>query len=340
MTTVPIRQTTAAPLPQARLPRGITGYILRFTLWHQVALAMLSIAVFLLSAVPLEIQRRIVNDAIREGGFQPILWLGVAYIGVALAEGGLKVVLNIYRAWISENAVRHMRQTVSAMVDSGSNSIHSARAEGIETSVVLSEVDPVGGFIGISISEPLLQGGILLSVFGYMVYLQPHMALLCFLVFSPQFLFVPLMQHAINLRAKQRIQTLREVSGGLVEAGSGHRPSALLQNERIDRVFTLNMGIYKLKYSMNFLMNFMYHGGITTTLVVGGWYAVRGDIEVGTVVAFLSGLAKVNDPWGDVVNWFREMTVSAVKYRLIADAIDWLADDTQTDKPQPVAVKA
>ena len=34
-----------------------------------------------------------------------------------------------------------------------------------------------------------------------------------------------------------------------------------------------------------------------------------------------SGLAKLNDPWGDVVNWFRDMTVNRVKYRLLAAAL-------------------
>ncbi|MBI3710337.1 MAG: hypothetical protein HY246_22050 [Proteobacteria bacterium] len=52
---------------------------------------------------------------------------------------------------------------------------------------------------------------------------------------------------------------------------------------------------------------------------------MTGRVEVGTVVAFISGLAKVNDPWGDLVNWFLEMTVSGVKYRLLADAVERLA---------------
>jgi ABC-type bacteriocin/lantibiotic exporter with double-glycine peptidase domain len=59
-------------------------------------------------------------------------------------------------------------------------------------------------------------------------------------------------------------------------------------------------------------------------LAVGGWYAVTGRIEVGTVVAFVSGLAKVNDPWGDLVNWFRDATSTGVKYRLVSDAVERL----------------
>lgn len=314
---------TNRPLPP-RLPRTLSGYIWQRNALHQAALATLAIAVFLLSAVPLEIQRRIVDDAIYRDGLRPIVWLALTYLGVVLAEGGLKLVMNIYRAWVSECAVRDLRRMISQQIDDSASALHTADAAGVEISMILSEAEPVGGFIGLSVSEPLLQGGVLLSVFGYMAYLQPHMALLCMLVFSPQLVFVPLMQHAINRRASLRIQTLRDVSGGIVGIAPQNAHLSVLQNGRIDRVFSLNMGIYKLKFSMNFFMNAMYHFGIVTTLGVGGWYVVTGRIEVGTVVAFLSGLAKVNDPWGDLVNWFREMAVCRVKYRLIVQASDWL----------------
>ena len=65
-------------------------------------------------------------------------------------------------------------------------------------------------------------------------------------------------------------------------------------------------------------------------LGVGGWYAVTGHIEVGTVIAFTSGLAKVNDPWGDLVNWFRDAAVNSVKYRLIAEAVERLVRQPAT----------
>lgn len=313
-----------------RLPRSLLGYIWHRSAGHQVVLCLLAVSVFLISAVPLEIQRRIVNDAIASGTGQVILLLAAAYFGVVLAEGGLKLVMNVYRGWVSETSVRDLRRTICKQIDHDAHALHTAQAEGIEISVVLSETEPVGGFVGISLSEPLLELGVLASVFSYMVYLQPHMALLCALVFSPQFVFVPLIQRAINRRAAMRIRTLREVSGGIAGIQPDNVGFAVAQDARIDRVFALNMGIYKLKFSMNFLMNAMYHFGITLTLAVGGWYAMTGRTEVGTVVAFLSGLAKINDPWGDIVNWFREMAVCRVKYRLIVQASDWLLQSRES----------
>ena len=40
------------------------------------------------------------------------------------------------------------------------------------------------------------------------------------------------------------------------------------------------------------------------------------------MVAIVSGLGKLNDPWGDLVSWAREFSVDSVKYRLFADAVE------------------
>jgi hypothetical protein len=45
-------------------------------------------------------------------------------------------------------------------------------------------------------------------------------------------------------------------------------------------------------------------------------------MEYGAVVAFVSGLSQINDPWGDLVNYFRDLTNAQVKYRLIQSFIN------------------
>jgi ABC-type multidrug transport system fused ATPase/permease subunit len=341
------------------MPRSLRGFIWQSSGWHQLGLCLLSVCLFLLSTAPLELQRRIVNDIVVGGQIHPILLLCALYAGLTVAEGLVKLTLNLYGSWVSETAVLELRRRIAklsmlvseamatrlarqpitapmlAETESDELPDEQAKIEGMETSLILSEVEPVGGFIGISVMQPLLQGGILISVFGYLVFLDPKMALLNLAVFAPQLIFVPLMQSAINRRAKWRIATLRAVSGGVIAPSHERLGGEVDQVEadavteigqagRVDHIYHLNMGIYKLKFSMNFLMNLMYHFGVVGVLAIGGWFVIKGETELGTVMAFVSGLAKVNDPWGDIVDWFREMTVTKVKYVMIRDAADWL----------------
>ncbi|MGE0575183.1 ABC transporter ATP-binding protein [Reyranella sp.] len=305
------------------MPRTIIGYALRFTGRHQAGLAILSIAVFLLSAAPLELQRRIVNTVVDRGAFETVLWLAMAYGAVALTEQSLKLALNIYRGWVSENSVRTLR--IRAGDSARSAGCTTANDAGVEISVILEEVEPVGGFTGISISEPLLQAGILVSVMSYMLYIDAGLTLLALAFFLPQLVFVPLLQLAINRRAQSRIITKRGLSGEIVKTAIAAGNGWSRVEKPINRVFALNMGIYKLKFTMNLLMNVMHHSAVAVALGVGGWQALQGHIEVGTVVAIVGGMGKLNDPWGDLVNWARELSVVEVKYRLYADAIDHLS---------------
>ena len=290
------------------------GYVIRSSGRHQIGLAALAAGVFGLSSAPLELQRHIVDDAIKSGTAEKIIWLAIAYAAVALIEQTLKLALNIYRSWVSEPSVRALRRTLREL-DRGESVQGKENDEtGTHAAMVVAEVEPIGGFVGIAISEPLMQVGILVSVIGYMAYLEPWTLLLSLGYLGPQMLFVPPMQQAINRRAAARIRTVRRVGGDIVEQG-------VPEGERIDRIFELNMGIYKIKFSMNLAMNFMHYFAVAVALGVGGLFVLDHRIEIGTVVAVASGLGKLNDPWGDLVNWGRELSVDSVKYRLFAEAL-------------------
>jgi hypothetical protein len=239
---------------------------------------------------------------------------------VALLEQGLKLALNLYRAWVSEDAVRGLRRTLEDVQEEA-----GPDATGTHTAMVVAEAEPIGGFVGMAISEPLLQAGILVSVMGYMAYLEPWTLGLSAALLIPQALFVPPMQRAINRRAEKRIKVLRRVGGDIVESGAP-------QDARIERVFELNMGIYKLKYSMNLLMNFMHNLATAVALGVGGWFAIQHRIDGRHVVAVVSGLGQAQGPVGRPRSTGAASCRSiSVKYRLFADA--WAGGALQRPDP-------
>jgi ABC-type bacteriocin/lantibiotic exporter with double-glycine peptidase domain len=294
--------------------KDLYRYIWKVSARDQVLLSLLAVAIFLIELAPLELQRRIVNGAVEGRGFDFVGMLCLVYIGVELVHGGLKLAMNVYRGSVAETANQRLRMQMNP----------APAAEGVKISVIVAEVESVGNFVGSSFSEPLLNAGILLSIFGYMVFTQPWMALVALLIFCPQFLFIPFLQEAINRRTKRRIETMRELSIDIVDEAAeraGERSHETFRR-RIGRVYQLNMQIFRRKYGMNFLMNLFYHLGIIGILAVGGWLVLQGKTEVGTIVAFISGLSRMNDPWGDLVDFFRNLTNTGLKYRMIAEQLD------------------
>jgi ABC-type multidrug transport system fused ATPase/permease subunit len=309
-----------------QLPNTIFRYVLWVSWPHQIALVILTVVAFLLEVAPLEIQRRVVNDLVKERSFELVVTLCAAYAGVVLVQGATKLVVNVYRGWVGENAIRDLRRHVLAYLRIARVATPGPEARGVGTAMIVGEVEPIGGFVGSSISEPLLQGGILLSVLGYIVHLDRWMAAAAFALFLPQLVFVPLMQGAINRRAGARVWVLRQLGVSTVDTPAASVERDRSDGRRIDRVLQLNMGIYKLKFSMNFLMNFCNHLQVVGALLIGGWMVHTDQLEVGGIVAFISAVARLNDPWGDLVNYFRDLSLTQVKYSLVADRVNQLSE--------------
>ncbi len=316
----------------ADIPGNVFRYVLESSGWHQLCLVALTVVVFLLEIVPLELQRRIVNDLTKHRSFSLILLLCAVYAGTVLVQGGAKLVLNIYRSWVGEHATRDLRRRVHLLVSSTSVASSTLEAEGVQASMMVSEVESIGGFVGGSVSEPLLQGGILLSVLAYMIHVDFWMALTAFLLFVPQLIFVPLIQGAMNRRVRARVQVIRELSISVVEGSNHDDARDRTDDARIQHVFELNMGVFRFKFSMNFLMNLSTQLQIIGALLVGGWAVYTDRLEIGGVVAFISGIGKMTDPWGDLVNYFRDANLAQVRYGLVRDAVNQQAEGPLPDE--------
>src|ERR1700686_1555829 len=111
----PVRRPARAS-GAAEMPRNIFRYVLVTSGLHQLVLMLLTVGVFLLEVVPLELQRRVVNDLVKHRDYWFILVLGAVYLGTVLLQGGTKLVLNVYRSWVGERATRDLRRRVHVLV--------------------------------------------------------------------------------------------------------------------------------------------------------------------------------------------------------------------------------
>ncbi len=319
----PLRRGAPDPLfAGQQMPRSFLGFVWRLSAWDQVWLTLLSLAVSFLGTVPIEVQRRIVNETIKQKDLTAIGELALVYIGLVSAQGLLKLVMNMYRGWMNANSVRLLRTSIRAegRGQHDRTKADAALTQGVEISMIVAEADAVGGYVGDCISEPVLEVSILLTVFGYMVLLQPLLAVVSLVTFLPQLVFVPIMQHAINRRVRTRISMLREAGADVIADEQEQQLRHLNHEGRFREVFRVDMGIYTLKYTLNFLMNLSTHAGKIAILGLGALMVVQGRTEVGTVVAFLSGLANITDPWGELVNWFQAILVTNTRYALVREA--------------------
>jgi hypothetical protein len=73
---------------------------------NQIWICLLALAVAALSMLPLEIQRRVIDDALQSADFELLAKLIVAHLLVLLVHGATKYALRMYQGWLSESAIR------------------------------------------------------------------------------------------------------------------------------------------------------------------------------------------------------------------------------------------
>ena len=90
--------------------RSLYGYVWRMSGWHQAWLSLLAALVAGLSMAPLELQRRIVNNAIGGENLELLVLLAAVYLAVVLLQTGLKYLLRVGQGRVSESAIRYTRR--------------------------------------------------------------------------------------------------------------------------------------------------------------------------------------------------------------------------------------
>jgi hypothetical protein len=110
-----------------------------------------------------------------------------------------------------------------------------------------------------------------------------------------------------GFRRESRIRILRQLGIGVIDPSDGRFRA---DERRIDQAFALDVGIFRLKFTVNFLMNLCSHLQIVSAFLIGGWWVSTDRLAIGSVVAFISGISRLKDPWGDLVNYFRDISVN------------------------------
>ena len=159
---------------------------------HQFYAGLMAILVALLTFVPIDLQRRIVDEGIERSDVAALLFLGGLYVAVIVAEGTLKYALQLYQGWVGESAVKASRDQLAMVVLARSSETQSTAGQTVN--VIGREIDSVGGFVGTSISEFVINLTLLVAIGAYMLYIQPVIALVSAIFLVPQVLLAFYMQ--------------------------------------------------------------------------------------------------------------------------------------------------
>jgi len=298
--------------------RSIWRFVWRMSGRHQVWICLLGAIVAALSMAPLELQRLIVNDVIEAGEVDTLILLGALYLGVLLLLSGLKLAFKTYQSWLSESAVRYLRDHLSTL--HRRHALDGTEQEGRAVPVINKESEELGGFVGEGLSGPFVQVGTFGAILGYMLVTEPLLAAIAAVFLIPQMVVIPLLQRIINRLLATRIELLRDLGDMIarITPNGDDIPEERTVCDHIGTVYRNQMRILVLKFVAKTVVNILNGLAPLTALVLGGYFVIQGQTSLGVVVAFVSGFDRLSEPLRQVIIYYRLYARARVLHHKIA----------------------
>lgn len=318
----------------------IYKYILRYSRKQQVWLTILAILSFPFLYVYYELPKMIINKAIQgdPGDFPrdigdfgifelehvPYLFaLCVAFLILVVVNQGFKYYINVYRGLTGERMLRRLRYDLFSRVLRFPQPTFKNMSQGEIIPMVTAEVEPLGGFVGEAFSLPAFQGGTLLVILGFLFAQNWMMAVAAVALYPLQLYIIPRLQMKVNLLGKERVKLVRKLSDRIGESVQGQveihaHDTAQLEladfSTRLGIIFDVRYQIYRKKFFIKFLNNFIQQLGPFFFYSIGGYLAITGSLEIGTLVAAISAHKDLGAPWKELLGFYQRREDARIKY--------------------------
>ncbi|WP_340107680.1 ABC transporter ATP-binding protein [Pikeienuella sp. HZG-20] len=291
---------------------GLAGYVLRMTGGWQVAACALSLVATLLALAPIELQRRLFDDAIIAGDNTLMAALGLIYLGVIGFHQVAKFALALLQSWMSESAIYYTRRHLWKL----RGDERRVNGEGRDIiSVLTTEVEALGGFAGAGPSQALANAAMLVGGLSYMFWVQPTVALMGLLLLAPQVVLAPLMQRRLNRLISVQVRLRRRFVSTLDDETA---PGEAEVKARAERLFQLRMVFVWWKMLLKAGLNLLNGAAPIAVIVGGGAMVIAGETSVGIVVAFVGGFSRLADPVRQLISFYREAAEAGVRHQMVA----------------------
>ncbi|CCH49145.1 ABC transporter transmembrane domain-containing protein [Pseudodesulfovibrio piezophilus] len=286
-----------------------------------------------------EMEKRIINEAIGLRDL-PALWRYCAiYIGAVTLAGVLKFVINLMQVSIGERALLVIRNRLYEHLLSLPVQFYRRTSPGNVISYIITEFIPVATFIGQAVAMPTVNILTFLAMAAYMLHLNLTIGLIAILIYPVEILVLPRIQKYFRRASRRRIKHTQRLSGLVGEAVSGvhevHANASIpLEKARFSKILN---EMYKatvmqngIKFAIKFVNNFFMSLGPFVLFLVGGYYAINGHLDVGSIVAFMSAFQKLYDPWKELMEFWQVYQDSSVRYKQIMRSFDHAPEFAQT----------
>ena len=344
------------------MEKTVFKFIRRYSMRQQVVILATTLVSFPFLYFSLDLPKTIINSAI--GGdkasfpvevfglsftqVQYLLVLCFIFLLMVFINGGFKFRINVLRGVVAERMLRRMRYILLSRTLRFPLAQFHKTSQGELVAMVTAEVEPLGGFFGDAYALPLFQGGTFITILAFMFIQNPWLCLTAMAMIPVQAYVIPKLQRRVNAIGKQRVRHVRRLSDRIGEVVSGvaevhaHDTSGFIRadfSKRLGDIYYLRFDLYKKKFFMKFINNFLNQITPFFFFSIGGYLVIQGNLSFGALVAALAAYKDLAGPWKELLNYYQRLADTNIKYEELTEQFrpeGMLDEEIQSARPETI----
>lgn len=297
----------------------------------QLMLMLVIILIVFARVIPLEMQKRIINDSIALQNLQGLfVYCGIYILAITVASA-LKLAINYLQAVIGERAMTAMRKALYNHILTLPLNFFRTTQPGTVVSSLMTELSTAGNFAGMAFAVPVSNILTLFAFTGYLIWLNTKLALATLIIYPVVVLIIPVLQKKANKANKKRVDLARATSSQIAESISGiheiqvhgaYSQEGYKFDRLADRLKKIRIRWSLFRYGIKTANNYFVGLGPFVVFVYGGYLVMHGQLELGAMVAFLSAQEKLFDPWKELIEFYQTYQDASVSYSRTMNSFD------------------
>ena len=313
-------------MSKAEIPiikRSLFSWILAGNLKLQLLLILIIVMMVFVRVLPLEMQKRIINEAINLRNIDKLLIYCGYYLAAVFSFSLLKYLTNIIQTLITQRTTARMRKDLYHHILTLPLNFFRKTQPGTVVNALSTELTLPGNFVGMAVASPATNILTLVAFAVYLFFLNPLLAAVSLSIYPIIVFLVPLLQKGVNRANKKRVDAARKFSARIAESISGIHEihgngSYHIENRKydalVDRLLKIRIIWSLYRFAVKTSNGFFTGLGPFLVFLLGGYLTIKGQLELGALVAFLSAQERLFDPWKDLIEFYQVYQDGRINY--------------------------
>lgn len=253
--------------------------------------------------------------------------LSIVFLGLVLINGAFKFWINLTKGVLGERMLRRLRFDLFALMLRFTPEAKREVKASETATIIRDEVEPIGSFIGDAIVVPVFLGTQAATALSFILMQNLWLGLAAGAIVGVQIVVIPRLRREIIRLSRQRQLASRAFAGRVGEVLEGLDAVTVNNASRWERaeiggrlynLYDLRLRIYRRKFAVKYLNNLLAQVTPFLFYAIGGMFALRGQLDIGQLVAVLAAYRDLPPPLKELIDWDQQRLDVEVKYETVA----------------------